>query len=67
MSGIADTIKGVLESVGYPNKEEKLGNYEHDAAHGSGVVDHDPPSGLWGAPSLPVDFCLGGRIRLTLV
>lgn len=57
MSSITDTIKGALESVGYPNKEEKLGNYEHDAAHGSGVVDHEPPSGLWGAscPCLPLE------------
>ncbi|GAA5918080.1 hypothetical protein JCM6882_004983 [Rhodosporidiobolus microsporus] len=52
-SSIRDTVASFAESIAYPNKDEKTSVEdntaygEHDAAHGSRLVNHDQPEGLW--------------------
>ncbi|GAA5988450.1 hypothetical protein JCM11641_005347 [Rhodosporidiobolus odoratus] len=45
---IRDALSSTLESIAYPNKEQAIAtNPEMDAAHGSGLVNNEPPQGLW--------------------
>ncbi|GAA6013815.1 hypothetical protein JCM10207_008202 [Rhodosporidiobolus poonsookiae] len=46
-SSIRDAVSSMAESIAYPNKDEKLGFGEHDAAHGASLVEHNAPEGVW--------------------
>ncbi|GAA5858230.1 hypothetical protein JCM1840_001096 [Sporobolomyces johnsonii] len=46
-SPIKDTLSSFAERLAYPNKDEKLGHVEHDAAQGASLVEHDTSSGVW--------------------
>jgi len=58
MSSFTEKLTAFAEHIAYPNKSENLGHLEHDAAHGSCLVDHEPSTGVWGESfsSLSVDF-----------